>query len=115
LPSSKGKKAGIMTVDALLIEAELLVKDDAAVEDEAPAEYLHQSTPFDMFRYLLPGMHCEYHSFCTVQLYPETHVVSPLHPLPPHWPQAGTAALATEISPAAAKAAVRGAGKCIRI
>lgn len=31
----------------------------------------------------LPGIHCEYHSLLNVQHDPETHVVSPVQPVPP--------------------------------
>lgn len=34
----------------------------------------------------VPGMHCEYQSFWYVQTYPDTQVVAPVHPVPPHWP-----------------------------
>lgn len=30
-------------------------------------------------------MHCEYQSFCTVQVLPLTQAVGPVHPDPPHW------------------------------
>lgn len=31
-----------------------------------------------------PGTHCEYQSLTLVHVYPETQVVAPVHPLPPH-------------------------------
>jgi len=34
-----------------------------------------------------PGRHCEYQSFWYVQVQPETQVVAPVQPIPPHWPQ----------------------------
>lgn len=33
--------------------------------------------------------HCEYHSFCTVQVVPATHVAGTIQPAPPHWPHLG--------------------------
>jgi hypothetical protein len=32
----------------------------------------------------LPGRHCEYHWLEYVHVYPDTHVVAPVHPWPPH-------------------------------
>jgi len=31
-----------------------------------------------------PGRHCEYHALLYVHVYPETHVVGPEYPEPPH-------------------------------
>ena len=51
-----------------------------------------------IFLILLVYKHCEYHAFCTWQVYGLAQVVGPVQPMPPHCPQ--WAAVPVAVDPA---------------